>query len=595
MSTDGQITVEWQSKMGELLRNTQDLTKEISKTTAALKGQGKEAQDVGNIQSRLQAAAKKTWEETRTGAEKTAQKVAEVNALYKRGFIDLDTYGRRMGQLGGESSGAFGKLKEFAGSAAGSIVGTVTVVGTLTAAVRQIGKELEAIDARQKRAAGQQVGMQNAVGDIVMSLGKADMTPNQVIARIDDIAKKTNARAPALMEAAGNVLSARGNLEASTAMEHIEGAAALGPGRDSSWLGMIAGSSLDLRKKYGGTAKQNIGMIIAGMETSRVKDAEAFATNVVPALMGLSSPEYGLSAQEAIGLTSAMGSESGDLRGANSSTGSQNWIAQLNKALAGTDAPKTGLLARLEWLDTNPQGRRIHDKLVGPLGAKYDPELVKKANRGEKIDPIHGEASTLPAQLGFLQAGSPARRALENAIAATPTMDDAGGRFDANLAQQAEIGLLQVAKIHNAGVSAEERFNNDPERGRIGALKEALFKNIEASGLSTQVEKGYLEKLFSAQSAGDTAEGVSERAIGYLQEQIDKNTGAGFGGHLWNAATLGMGMSEQQLYGESEEQKRTNENLRELIAVMKEMRDSFRSSRTGGTNGPRPPKPGETP
>lgn len=111
-----------------LARGTDEFEKSLKKTSTA-------AKEAAVEQKKLEQAAMRVFEETRTPMERHGQQMAKLNDLFKRGLIDVETFGRATKQSAqsldtGFGSGAISKLTAFAGA----LGLTTSAVGALTAA-----------------------------------------------------------------------------------------------------------------------------------------------------------------------------------------------------------------------------------------------------------------------------------------------------------------------------------------------------------------------------------------------------------------------------------------------------------------------------
>jgi hypothetical protein len=103
------------------------------------------------------SSAKRVMRETRTPAEALENQIKELNAIFKKGAIDQETYNRKLKQLEGSYKAAQaqgGKLARVQKGLTAAIFNAKNLMGVLAGAavVRGIGRQIDQIDALAKAA-----------------------------------------------------------------------------------------------------------------------------------------------------------------------------------------------------------------------------------------------------------------------------------------------------------------------------------------------------------------------------------------------------------------------------------------------------------
>jgi hypothetical protein len=515
MSDDIEINIG--TKMAESLRAFAELNKSVAAVVAKVDAVGKESQKTDQIQKRLGDEARRTWEATRTGAEKASQQQATYNKLLKDGYIDQETYNRAMQKLGPTAESSFSKLKGWASSTAGQIVSATAIVGTLQRALAAVNAEFDAVSRRQDRAAAQQLGEGPAIREMVRSLGSdADLTPSQATKLVGQIAYDTKADRGAAYQAAASVLSARGEKPASEVLNNdLRATLKLDPSFDGSKAGTIAPAGIQLRTFFGGTAEQAQGMLVAGQQTSNVGNAEQYAKGTVPFL--LQAKNYGLTAKEAVGYTSAFTLGTGDTEGRFSGTGFVQYVKEVEETVLKLDPSMRGKsFQEMEnFLMTDPRGIKVRDRMVGVLGKKLGEN--KRQSRKAPSDELSGEAKVLTTKIGMLTPGSKERGLLEASLAGTPNMEDADEFYNSLIAAQDTLAELQPLKLQESTRAFAQRKRSDPDRGLHGTMRKSLKEVLEESGSSLQITQDMMLKEYELRSLVSGPEDASLR----VQEMLE--------------------------------------------------------------------------
>jgi hypothetical protein len=474
MSDDIEIKIG--TEMAESLRAFAELNKSIAAVVAKVDAVGKESQKTDQIQKRLGDEAKRVWESTRTAAERASLEQARYNKLLKDGYIDQETFNRAMEKLAPAAKTGFGTLKEWAGSAAGQLIGITSIASGVAAAIALVNSQFDQMRKREQAAAKQSLGEGPLIRNMGFALGKsADMTQEQVLERVDAISRKTGANRSALLEGAASVLSARGNRSASTAMDFLDTAATLNPSATGKELNDVAGGGLDLSKSSGANPKQAFGMIFEGMTQARVTDPSAFATNGVKAVAN--AMNLGVSMKEALALYGTFTQQSPDKTGAASGTGMVTFIEQINEAAQRVtpEAKSMEFFEKLELLRTDPKGMRERDEMV-PITTPNISDR-KKSRKGPKR-PLTGEVVERPVMTALLTPGSDAVANLLSAGSSIPDLDRAGENYDRILSDQAENKALAPTRANEGFDAFDQSIVNLPDAARKEVIRSRLGDSL---------------------------------------------------------------------------------------------------------------------
>lgn len=609
MSSDGKIVVDYESRTGQLLRGQAEINKELEKTNKKVDELDRGVKKVGATQGQMQQSAVRAYREAGGELEKLRQKQLEWNVLLKQGHLDLETHqtltarnSAEIKRLGDEGTLTFGKMMSGARGFGAAILGVTSLTAAATAAVRILGAEIDANAARQDRAAGHQLGLARPTRAMIRNLGSgSEFTGESAVARVKQIAASTGASQLAVMEGAGGVLSARGSFSESTSFDALEKTARMDPSLTGKDMSTVAGSALDIRKAFGGTNEQALGMLMVGQQTARVEDLQQYAQNVIPAVLGLSNEKYGLSAQEAFGLTSAFTLISGDKRGAESGTGSLRFAKQIVEATKQAGMMKGSFQERLQFLNEDPRGQKARTGLLGTLGAENAKNL-RSLKHGQELT---GEAATIPAMLGMLSPGSKEYAEFQAMMKATPTMGSAGDVYAGNLKNQASVGLLRVAQFDERMRARNEWVLSDPARGQAGVAINRLNEMRTNSGRSFAFEDSIRNKLTQIRlgdAQGSEGLELAEAEIRAEAERLGRGEYSGLArmnsyvGRLFPPAAPLIAAADTIGYAASPQDRRDQAELLDLANALKELNDTIKQNTeerravpAASPNGARPP------
>lgn len=464
------IEINITTKMAEALRAWSDLHNSISKVVAKVDSVGKESQKSNQIQKELGDSARRVWEQTRTTAERAELEQAKLNKLYKDGYIDVETYRRAQERLGSAGQTTWGRMKEWAGSAAGQILGVTSAAGALLAALRLVQDQLAANARLQDAAAGHQRSEANPIRTLLLSVGSgADMSGAQAVESIRGIAGKRKADVIESLAAASSVYSARGSRTVAEANAYFDAALRMNPSNPEE-SGKVASAAMALTQNEAGTPEQAIGQIYQGMKSARVPNANQYVTGVIPGVTSMA--KSGASSREAMALIGALSLETGDATGSQSATAGVQLLAQLDKAVRTVDPSVRGLEAQRKFLFETDVGKRLRDELVGPLAGRLgDGKRLKKSQTPAAL---HGEEKMLAAMVQFLTPGSQTAQTYEAGLASIPAMSGGSAAYEDLLVQQAAISGLETASISEAGKSALQKLLGKSRGGAAAALRESV-------------------------------------------------------------------------------------------------------------------------
>lgn len=102
MSGDGKIVIDYESRMGAVMRDQAELNRSIAKLNEQVTTLDKGAKQSGGTFATMQRSATRLYAEEATAVEKLKQKLLETNALYKQGHIDKVTAAQRTDRINKE-------------------------------------------------------------------------------------------------------------------------------------------------------------------------------------------------------------------------------------------------------------------------------------------------------------------------------------------------------------------------------------------------------------------------------------------------------------------------------------------------------------
>lgn len=409
---------------------------------------------------------------------------AQALAAWQRGRAGI-------GQMGAELKTVNKTVKENQG--AGEQLATKLVAGfarmatgalSLAKAISFAKAEYDAMIAREKAAAGFQLSAAGAQRAALRNLSGSELTPRQLDQKLKAVQAETGADLTALYQSAADVLSARGVMDEATAVAQIGSVAKMDASMAPDEMSKIAGAALDIRKAFGGGAEQAIGAMLTAQQTARVTSTQDFAMNAVPALFALST--RGDTFRESSALYSTISQQSADVTGRRSGTAMIRFAQQVVQATQSIDdLKKASVTARMEFLvGGSAEGEAVRRKLVGNLNREFDAssQLAEQEADPTQKAALSAEAKQFFALIELLERGSPTRKAYQAALAATPEYEDAGQRFEQNIAAQRQLGLQKTARIAEIGRGALQTAQQDELAANTGQVRKDLEELLEQVG-----------------------------------------------------------------------------------------------------------------
>lgn len=339
------------------------------------------------------------------------------------------------------------------------------------------------------------VSLATAQRAALRNLGEGEVGSKALIGRLGSIAKNTGADLTAVTQAASGILSARGNMSQTQALNQLEAVAKIDPSMMPQELQAMAGATMDIRKNFGGTAEQAIGAMLRSQMTARVENTADFAQNVVPAIVGLGG--FGTDYRSASALVSAISQKSADVQGRRSGTAAIQLAKIVNNKTAGVkDLIGKGTTERIDWL-LSPSGERMRKQLLGNLDVEAQKSGLTKG--GE----LTGEAKQFIAMKELLEPGSSTRKMYEAAYADTPNIEGAESVYQQNLDIQKGITAQQTMSAAETFRASDQKLLSGPQ-GTTGKVREGLqtmLGRMNYRGYRVPFQESYEMKLFDANVA----------------------------------------------------------------------------------------------
>lgn len=478
---------------------------EVEKAKVALDAKDEALQDALKTASKLKQAAV-------TPEQEHAKAIAAAKDALARKLItqkEFDVELKRQNELLQKAKDAEQDLGNSANSTVGQMASAITGIGAgigiVTAAAMVLKSEYNDLLERQKTAADKQLDTAAAQRTAIFALGEdPETSADKLAAEAQAASQKYGVSLKQVYDAYGNALSARGDLSAKEAISSANTAMQASPHQGST---EIAGSLLGMKRRFGGTDEQMMGLNLAGQQVSRVKDQAAYAQNVVPTIVGLGG--YGDSAREATALPTAMSVAMEDLMGRQSATAAEKLAKQLELALPET---KTGLKTTAErirflWTDA---GDKVRKELLGD----------GKGNKGS----LETEAGAYIPTRELLSKG---RNKTKDAYAAAMQTLPEMGQADEYYAQAMQRVNGQVIQIQSEldrqhKAAAEFGAMNNVEGAGTHIAREGLEKTLQ------NAEVPYLERMAIAREmdiTDFTGGNTQELAVRKLRERAAKMGG----------------------------------------------------------------------
>ena len=392
----------------------------------------------------------------------------------------------RMGDAGGKS---YRKVKSGADSAlgsavkfAGALTGVGSVVGGISIAARQLLVEFNRIKELQQSDADKQVDFENSLVKAVRNAG--GFYGGQELKKLSlDLADETGASPKKVAEALSSAFSARGANNKEQAAEAVRATAAAlkyAPDLSQEDTADLAGSGIDLSKRFGFTPEESLGYLKNVGSLARVVDPKVLSDQVAPAINNLA--DFGNSAQEAGSLVAAITQGSVDKNAARSGTAAIQLAAQLRERGIG---------------DSTTEGIDI---------LANDPKLRKKfleggSFNGKTFPGASFEKKQLIAIEQLLQPGSVTRTAFKEGIGQIGGKQEARAAYDTSIAENASVTLTSRFQ-RQSDAAAEASGIRDEVGGLAAVTRNALDKAFDEANFSDVRKKAALAEFEFRSSVG---------------------------------------------------------------------------------------------
>ncbi len=403
--------------------------------------------------------------------------------------------------MGSSMAGTFGKAAAGLVGFGSALAGVATIAGT-------IKREYEDF-LQQRQAAGEfQAGIADPLMQAIENMTQTDaLSAREVTANFQAIASETGASLDTVIRAGTSALAAKGDIQTQTALEQLQAVIATNPRRNIQDMTAITGASLDIRKLFGGTPEQAIGLMMSMLQTARPETMGATARNVVPAVGQLKG--FGMGPQEAAAMMAAVTQRSLDPEGMRSASAVIQFAKQIKEATGGVkELIGKGLTEQMEYLMT-PAGEKARNKLVGAFSIEY-----QKAGGTEGGD-LTGEAKQYVAMRELLVEGSDTRRLMADALSKIPSYTDADKLYFQDIERKRSVGLLEAGRLESVYRGGQERLLSDFEMGQQGINREGLERALQQSGETTWAKRKMLMWGFDFGTAFG-GESANQRAASIL-------------------------------------------------------------------------------
>lgn len=505
-----------------------------------------EAQKAEQAEKDLGKAAEKWINDIRGPQQKHNLRIQELNSLLKAGKLNQDQYNQSVARSTAEMNkqkAAQGNLFQSALGGAGQMLATLTGIGSVialvSAAAAQLRAEYQNLVTVQKTAGDRQTDTATAQRAAIFALGDdPDMSPDDLAKAAEAAALKYGKTVGEVYKVYGNTLSARNKLSSREAISSGNLALEATPAEGAMEIG---GSLLDMKNRFGGTDEQQMGLSLAGQQASRVKDAAAYAQNIVPTIVQLGA--YGDTAQQATALPNALTAAMDDLMGRQAATAAEKLAQQLE---AHFPESQTGLKTTTE--------RLAH--------VQNDPKARKKFWKNASF-----ESGSFKAMQEITSPGdNPTKQAYASAMSVIPEMGDADKYYQKMMGRVNAQPLQQIANVKRR-YQAEEDVNYIKNiKGGLGGInREGLDKFLQSAGYSDAARKvataGY------ELNSGFGTDGGSTAVVKKLNREADKLSADVYVGHQGGGTAIPA--SPQQL-AQADEFRRMAQAIDSLTRVLVE-------------------------
>lgn len=521
-----------------------------------------------------------------TDQEKQKRQLHELNVLRRNNLLTDEQHAAAIKTLGDSGESTFERMIRGAGRTALGIAGITTAAAAALKILQLVGAEIEANAQRQSQAADHQLGLARPMAAMLRNLGTGDSVVTPAVAQelVKKIPLANGGSQEAFASGMAKLLSARGNLTPMQAFQAGGATQALDRNFSGDEISTLGGAAMDLMRSFpGGTEKQALGLLLAGQQTARVEDTKQYAQNIVPGVVGLQA--YGLTAQEAIALTSAMTMFSADKLGSQTKTATLGFASQIVERTNKAGLVNASWPDRLRFLLEDPKGAQIRKQLLGPIAAKNRADL-RGLKPGEELT---GEAAARPGMIGLLTPGSSQQGLYQQILQTVPEMSAGDSIYDKTIRAQSGIGVLQVSMLDERMRAVLENVRSKPGAGAAGVAIKRLDELSKAMGLDLNVTSGIKDKI-NKYSLGNPNISISE-VLGYTGGVIADEANA-----LIPPAGSPSRQIREFMFGKenaySQEDRKTHELLRQLLQSFNDLgqiiTENSNTAPPPSPNGPRP-------
>ncbi len=392
----------------------------------------------------------------------------------------------------------FDKMADGAARLGSSLTGVNGPIDLLMLGVRQIGKEWDAVLARQERARTVSLDYASVLENLAINTrGDASFpTLEAVDKEVKRVSKETGVEPKNVAQAMNYAMSAKGDLSGADASKAVQSVLGVIPNLREAQDVMV-GAVLDIRKSFPQATSEDVqGFMFQSMQTSRVTETEKFVKNAVPGILGSAKVDESkdLRANSAIYNTLTQFGE--DVEGRRSRTAAISLNMQLKEFLKEEPGLDSNL-KRVQFMQQNPESRQAF--LYGGefKGRKRSAEMTVTGPDGEEFTVGGKKASferqSFPAVEQLLTGGSRAAESLKSAYDFTPELQGSGVIYEQMRKELKANQTIQLAdmdrKLKNAAVATSL---DDVEGAKAGSVRGGLDDIMAANKFS------YMSRTFAA-------------------------------------------------------------------------------------------------
>ena len=440
-------------------------------------------------------------------------KEASLVRAWQRSKQSVDEFNRAMDGAAAKGNKAGGILADMPIKFATGLGMTVSAVGALTTAAALLKSEYDGMVQRQNAALGTQVTYAKAQRAAVDNfLPDATMSTDAYRQSLLDISKDTKASPPAVLEAAGKAMSAKGAMSNADTMAAVKEVLAFNP-MDSEGGAAMAPGIVSMMNAYKLSAKEALGVMLGVKGTSRIETDQDLGTKAATAIS--QQQPYGDSPQHAGALYSFFSNKMGDFTGGRTDTAMTQFSSQLEMALPNLKDTEE----RIAFLRSNtPEANAMRDDLLG----KIENDMRTKGT-------LHGEAAAAipmrellqPSQNEFNKTYDEMRKS-QVATEEAPAYVDMRKRD----AENTDLQKLAFKKL-SADTDAELAKIQQTGAGGDAQYRQEVEGIIADANISEAVKRVINAAYAIGETAGNRPQDMAASAIDKVADELEKESELG--------------------------------------------------------------------